>query len=55
MENKLIEISEPELAEITGGGVIPSLLAGLFIAGVVQIIGDWDNFKNGIAGRREVK
>jgi bacteriocin-like protein len=55
MENRLVELSEHELAEINGGGIVPSLLAGLIIAGVVQIISDWDNFKNGIAGRREIK
>jgi len=55
MENKLIEISKSELAMINGGGFWPALGAGLIIAGVVQIISDWDNFKNGVAGRREIK
>jgi hypothetical protein len=55
MENELVELSVPELSDITGGSIIPSLLAGLIIAGAVQIISDWDNFKNGIAGRRETK
>jgi len=55
MDNNYLEISESELTTINGGGIIPSLVAGLIIAGIVQIISDWDNFKNGIAGRREIK
>lgn len=55
MDNKLVEIKEPELMMINGGGILPSLIAGLIIAGAVEIINDWDNFKNGLAGRREVK
>jgi hypothetical protein len=55
MDNNYLEISESELTTINGGGIIPSLVAGLIIAGIVQIISDWDNFKNGIAGRRETK
>ena len=55
MDNKLVEINEAEMAKISGGSILPSLVAGLIIAGIVQIIGDWDNFKNGIAGRREIK
>jgi len=55
MESHLTEISTSESAGIYGGGIIPTLIAGLIIAGAAQIIGDWDNFKNGLAGRRETK
>ena len=55
MENKLTEISRAESAVINGGGIIPALVAGLIIAGAAEIIRDWDNFKNGLAGRREMK
>jgi hypothetical protein len=55
MESNLTEISISESAGINGGGIIPTLIAGLIIAGGAQIISDWDNFKNGLAGRREVK
>jgi hypothetical protein len=55
MENNLTEISKTEACRINGGGIIPSLAAGLIIAGFVEIIRDWDNFKNGLAGRRETK
>ena len=50
-----MEISESEAIAINGGGLLPSVLAGIAIAGFVEIIRDWDNFKNGIAGRRETK
>jgi hypothetical protein len=55
MNNKPVELNQTELATINGGGILPSLFTGLVIAGIVEIISDWDNFKNGIAGRREVK
>jgi len=55
MENQFTEISSSEAAAINGGGILPSLVAGLVIAAFVEIIGDWDNFKNGLAGRREAR
>lgn len=39
----------------TQGGIWAAILAGLLIAGGVQILGDWDNFKAGLAGRAEIK
>jgi bacteriocin-like protein len=51
MSNYYVELSESELRQIEGG----SILGGLAIAAFAQIVGDWDNFKNGLAGRPEVK
>lgn len=55
MESNVKEISKTEARGINGGSIIPSLAAGLIIAGFVEIIRDWDNFKNGLAGRLETK
>lgn len=47
------EVSLPEQQEINGG--ILQFLAGVAIAATVEIIRDWDNFKNGLMGRPEEK
>jgi hypothetical protein len=55
MRNNYVELSESELRQIEGGSIVGGFLAGLALATFVQIIGDWDNFKNGLAGLPEVK
>jgi hypothetical protein len=55
MSNNYVQLSEPELKQIEGGSILGGLAIGLAIAAFAQIIGDWDNFKNGFAGRPEVK
>jgi hypothetical protein len=55
MSNNSIELSESELSRIEGGSFIGGLAIGLLITAFAQIVGDWDNFKNGFAGRPEVK
>jgi bacteriocin-like protein len=54
MSNYYVELSESELRQIEGGSFIGTLVAGLIITSFAQIVGDWDNFKNGFAGRPEV-
>lgn len=53
MSNYYVELNESELRQIEGGSIFAALAVGLAIAAFSQIIGDWDNFKNGLAGRRE--
>jgi len=55
MSNNYVELSGSELRQIEGGSFIGILAAGLIITAVTQIVGDWDNFKNGLAGRPEQK
>ena len=55
MSNNYIELNKSELGQIEGGSILGGLAIGLAIAAFAQIIGDWDNFKNGFAGRPEVK
>jgi bacteriocin-like protein len=55
MSNNYVQLSESELKQIEGGSILGGLALGLAIAAFAQIIGDWDNFKNGFAGRPEVK
>ena len=55
MSNFYVELSESELRQIEGGSILGGIAIGLAITCFAQIIGDWDNFKNGIAGRPEVK
>jgi lactobin A/cerein 7B family class IIb bacteriocin len=55
MSNYYVELNESELRQIEGGSILGGLAIGLAIAAFAQIIGDWDNFKNGLAGRPEVK
>jgi lactobin A/cerein 7B family class IIb bacteriocin len=55
MSNYYVELSESELRQIDGGSILGGLALGLAIAAFAQIIGDWDNFKNGFAGRLEEK
>ncbi len=53
MSNYYVELSESELGQIEGGSFWVALGVGILITSWSQIVGDWDNFKNGIAGRRE--
>lgn len=39
-----------ELIQVKGGN---AFFIGIGIAAFVEIISDWDNFKNGLAGRKE--
>jgi hypothetical protein len=55
MSNYYVELSESELRQIEGGSILGGLAIGLIITAFAQIVGDWDNFKNGIAGRPEEK
>ena len=55
MSNNYVELSTSELRQIEGGSIMGPLLAGLIIACAAKIIDDWDNFKNGLAGRPEQK
>jgi hypothetical protein len=54
MSNYYVDLSESELRQIEGGSFIGALAAGVLITAWAQIVSDWDNFKNGLAGRREV-
>jgi len=52
----LQELTFPEKAKINGGFLgIDDLIIGVLVAATAAIISDWDNFKNGIAGKPEVK
>jgi len=55
MSNNYVELSKSELRQIDGGSIMGPLLAGLIITCAAKIIDDWDNFKNGLAGRPEQK
>ena len=55
MSNYYVELNESELKQIEGGSILGGLAIGLIITAFAQIVGDWDNFKNGIVGRPEVK
>ena len=52
LSEKFLPLRRDEMYEIHGGGII---LAGLIIAAGAAIINDWDNFKNGLMARPEVK
>lgn len=54
MSNYYVELSESELRQIDGGSFLGALAAGVAITAWAQIVSDWDNFKNGLAGRREL-
>ncbi|MDD4227516.1 MAG: hypothetical protein WCY58_10775 [Mariniphaga sp.] len=45
-------LKKNELAQVKGGN---PFLIGIGIAAFVEIASDWDNFKNGLAGRKENK
>ena len=47
------EISQSEQKEINGG--IWPLVSALIVAAVTEVIGDWDNFVNGLKGKPEQK
>jgi bacteriocin-like protein len=53
MSNYYVELSESELRQIEGGSFWVALGIGVAITAWSQIVSDWDNFKNGLAGRRE--
>jgi lactobin A/cerein 7B family class IIb bacteriocin len=54
--NGLIELNNEELKKISGGfGFLVAVAIGLSIAAGAEIFNDWDNFKNGLAGRKESK
>jgi hypothetical protein len=55
MGNYYVELSQSELRQIEGGSILGPIIAGLIIAAGSQIVKDWDNFKNGLAGRPEQK
>jgi bacteriocin-like protein len=55
MSNYYVQLSESELQQIEGGSILGGLAIGLLITAFAQIVGDWDNFKNGLAGRPEEK
>ena len=44
---------QEEMYETRGGSILLAILGGLAIAAGGEIIGDWDNFKNGLMGRPE--
>jgi lactobin A/cerein 7B family class IIb bacteriocin len=54
LSEQFLPMEREEMHE-TNGGIWPAILAGLLIAGGVEIIGDWDNFKRGLSGRSEIK
>ena len=54
MEQNFVELPRSELAKIEGG-LWEILVAGVVVAVVSKILDDWDNFKNGITGRPEIK
>jgi len=54
MKPNYVELQSSELMRVEGG-FWQTLAAGLIIAVAVEIMNDWDNFKNGIAGRPEEK
>jgi spore coat polysaccharide biosynthesis protein SpsF (cytidylyltransferase family) len=43
-------LKKNELVRVNGGN---PFLIGIGIAAFVEILSDWDNFKNGLAGRKE--
>ncbi|MFC2116221.1 hypothetical protein ACFLTU_07080 [Bacteroidota bacterium] len=47
-------LNREEMHEVQGG-FLGAVLIGLAIAGGAAIINDWDNFKNGLMGRPEVR
>jgi hypothetical protein len=54
MSNYYVQLSESELRQTEGGSFWVALGVGIIITSWAKITDDWDNFKNGIAGRREV-
>jgi hypothetical protein len=54
MEQNYVELSRSELVKIEGG-LWEIIVGGCVIAVFSKILDDWDNFKNGIAGRPEIK
>ncbi len=45
------EMNAKEIREVDGGDFGFTLLAGLIITAAVEIIGDWEHFKDGLLGR----
>ena len=52
LPEEFLPLNREEMHE-THGGILGAILAGLAIAAGTAIIGDWDNFKAGLAGRKE--
>ena len=45
-------LTKEESVEIAGGiGFLASVAAGAIIAGVAEVISDWDNFERGLTGQ----
>ena len=53
LSEKFLPMKQEEMYETQGGAILLIILAGLTIAAGAEIIGDWDNFKNGLRGRSE--
>ncbi len=54
LSEKFHPLETEEMHEIQGG-ILLIIVAGLVIAGGAAIFNDWDNFKNGLFGRQEIK
>ena len=54
LSEKFYPLEREEMHEIQGG-ILGIILAGLAIAAGAAIINDWDNFKNGLMARPEVR
>lgn len=51
----LSPLTSSEIGEIEGGVFgLDDLLIGIAVGAAIQIMSDWDNFKNGLAGAPEV-
>lgn len=53
LSEEFLPLRRDEMYEIHGG-IFAVIIAGLIIAGGAAIINDWDNFKNGLFGRKEI-
>lgn len=49
---RITPLTESDLQQIEGGWIRVAI--GLAIAAGAEIIGDWDNFKRGLAGKPEM-
>ena len=45
------ELSLKEINETTGGDFGLTLLGALLVAAAVEVMGDWNHFKDGLMGR----
>jgi hypothetical protein len=53
LSKNFLPMRQEEMYETRGGSILLAILGGLAIAAGGEIIGDWDNFKNGLRGRPE--